>query len=275
MTATNTNNNGSPDASVLLNKEEEKFRSLVEESDAQFIPLTMDGGGRSTHVTSEPLMDLMENNITLKDLKQMTNKFYEKAFQDETLDKFIHSHSDPHGSRFAKWIHQKLTGSNVWDKDRKSRQKKKKNPGAVVVPHVLADGQKYVVHDRTSAHVAAWNSTKRPKEEVGRHFQLDECRVWMRLHFWALRESGLIEKSPAFANYYIRFIGHFVRIYESTAPQFARESFRWSASSDNIKTYEASGRKMTDVLGLTLREAMRQIPSSEAKDLEWPYNNQA
>jgi len=265
MTAATTNN-VSPDASVVLNKEEEKLRSLVEESDAKFIPLTMDGAGR-THVTSEPLVALMEN-ITLKDLKRMTNKFYEKAFQDETLDKFIHSHSDPHGSRFAKWVHQKLSGSNVWDKDRKSRKNLQE-------PVRLADGQKYVVHDRTSAHVAAWNSAKRPQKEVGRHFQLDECRVWMRLHFWALRESGLMEKSPTFSNYYVRFIGHFVRIYESTAPQFARDSFRWSASEENIKTYEASGRKMTDVLGLTLGEAIRQIPSSEAKDLEWPYNNQA
>ena len=25
---------------------------------------------------------------------------------------------------------------------------------------------------------------------VGRHFQLADCRVWMRLHFWAAREAG-------------------------------------------------------------------------------------
>jgi len=246
---------------VVLNKEEEKLRSLVEESDTQFVPLTMGGGGR-THVTSDSLIHLM-SDITIEDLQKMTDRFYEKAFQDENLDKFIRSHKDPHGSRFAKWIHQKLSGSNVWDEDKASRDLK---------PVRLAGGQKYVVHDRSSAHVAAWHSTKRPSNEVGRHFQLDECRVWMRLHFWALRESGLIEKSPAFANYYVRFIAHFVRVYESTAPQFARDSLRWSASPENIQQYESNGRKMTDVLGLTLGEAILQIPSSEAEDLEWPYS---
>lgn len=48
-------------------------------------------------------------------------RFYEVAFEDATLDKFLRSHDDPHGDRFAKWIHQKLSGSNVWDKDRSQR----------------------------------------------------------------------------------------------------------------------------------------------------------
>lgn len=243
------------------NQEEASLRSLVEKSESEFIPLTVGGNGR-THVASESLIHLM-SDINVEDLKQMTDRFYEKAFQDATLDKFIRSHSDPHGSRFAKWIHQKLAGSTVWDDDRANRDQH---------PIRLAEGQKYVVHDRTSAHVAAWHSAKRPSKEVGRHFQLDECRVWMRLHFWALRESGLMEKKPDFANYYVRFIAHFVRVYESTAPQFARDSLRWSESAKNIQNYESNGRKMTDVLGLTFGEALSQIPPSEAEDLEWPYN---
>jgi len=257
-----TGTNVSFRANIVL-EEEEKLQSLVQESDEQFVPLTMGGRG-GTHVVSEDLMHLM-SNITVEDLQQMTERFYKKAFQDETLDKFLRSHTDPHGSRFAKWIHQKLSGSTIWDDDRASRNKD---------PVRLAGGHSYVVHDRSSAHVAAWNSAKRPSKEVGRRFQVDECRVWMRLHFWALRESGLLQKSPAFANYYVRFIAHFVRVYESNAPMFARDSFRWSASQENIYAYKMNGRRMTDVLELTLREAVSQIPQSEADD-EWPYNQTA
>jgi len=136
----------------------------------------------------------------------------------------------------------------------------------------LAGGHRHVVHDRSSAHVAAWYSSKRPANEVGRHFKLDECRVWMRLHFWALRESGLIEKSPSFADYYLRFIAHFVRVYESTAPYFTRESFRWSADPVNIQNYLNNGRIMKDILGLTMGGAIGQIPDSESQDEAFPYH---
>ena len=49
------------------------------------------------------------------------------------------------------------------------------------------------------------------------HFKLDDCRVWMRLHFWAAREAGLFEgEKAAFGDYYVRFIAHFVRVYEAS-----------------------------------------------------------
>jgi hypothetical protein len=218
----------------------------------RFVPLRMRGNG-GTHKPSSASASLIDE-VPLEKLKDMTERFYEKAFQDDTLDKFIRSHDDPHGTRFAKWIHQKLSGSQVWDDDRQAR------------------GRHCPVHDRTSAHVAAWYSPKRPAQERGRHFELDECRVWMRLHFWAMRESGLIEYSPSFADYYVRFIGHFVRVYESTAPMFARDSLRWSADAYNIQKYLDNGRKMKDVLGLSLEESMQQIPDEEIDDTTWPYN---
>eukprot|EP00980_Cylindrotheca_fusiformis_P029677 scaffold23693_cov157-Cylindrotheca_fusiformis.AAC.1 len=111
----------------------------------QYIPLRMGGRG-GTHMTSEGSMALIKNEVSLADLKKMTGAFYQLAFQDETLDKFIRSHSDPHGDRFAKWIHQKLSGSNVWDKDRKHRD---------LTPVSVAGGRTAVVHDRSSAHAAA------------------------------------------------------------------------------------------------------------------------
>ena len=227
----------------------------------QYFPLRMGGNG-GTHKPSEGSRALIENEVSLDDLKRMTDKFYELAFQDYTLDKFIRSHEDPHGDRFAKWIHQKLSGSDVWDMDRQSRD---------LTPHQVAGGRTAVVHDRSSAHAAAWYSPKRPTSEVGRHFNLEECRVWMRLHFWAMRESGIIEQSPSFADYYVRFIGHFVSVYESTAPAFARESFRWSAKPKNIERYIKNGRKMKDVLGLRYSSALKSLPEQEAEDEYWPY----
>jgi hypothetical protein len=226
-----------------------------------FVPLRMGGNGR-THEVSEGSRRLIQQ-VGLANLEKMTKIFYENAFQDATLDQFIRSHNDPHESRFVKWIHQKLSGSTVWDQDRYARD---------LEPVRLAGGHSIVVHDRSSAHVAAWNSVKRPATDHGRHFELDESRVWMRLHFWALRESGLLVKAPSFADYYVRFIGHFVRVYEGSAPRFARDSFRWSANPANIEKYIENGRRMDDVLGLSLKQAARQIPASESEDTEWPYN---
>ncbi|GKY91405.1 hypothetical protein MPSEU_000112800 [Mayamaea pseudoterrestris] len=227
----------------------------------RFIPLTMAEGGR-THIVSQASKQLLEQEVSLQDLQAMTTLFYENAFQDKILDKFIRSHDDPHASRFAKWIVTKLTGSSDWDDDRQTRSKE---------PVTLADGIRHIVHDRSSAHAAAWYSPKRPDHEIGRHFALDECRVWMRLHFWALRDTGLMAKSPSFADYYVRFIAHFVRVYESTAPTFARDSLRWSEDPANIEKYIANGRVMEDVIGLTLPEALMQLPPNEAYDKEWPY----
>lgn len=226
-----------------------------------YVPLKMGGRG-GTHVVSEGSRALIQNEVTLDDLKTMTETFYELAFQDQTLDKFIRSHEDPHGDRFAKWIHQKLSGSNIWDMDRRARDK---------TPVEVAGGRTAVVHDRSSAHAAAWFSPKRPRQEVGRHFKLDECRVWMRLHFYAMRQSGVMEKSPSFADYYVRFIGHFVSVYEGSAPKFARESFRWSENPANVKKYIRDGRVMKDVLGKGYSKSTRALPEDELYDDEWPY----
>ena len=227
-----------------------------------FVPLRMGGNGR-THVATTSSAALIDEVGGLSALERMTNAFYSKAFRDVTLDRFIRSHSDPHGNRFARWIHQKLAGGTLWDEERATRSDE---------PVEVANGHGIVVHDRTSAHVAAWHSPKRHSDEVGRHFELDECRVWMRLHFWAMRECGLAKLSPAFVDYYVRFIGHFVNVYERTAPAFARDSYRWSAKPENIQKYVDDGYEMKDVLGLSLGKALAQIPEEEANDDVWPYH---
>jgi hypothetical protein len=232
----------------------------------KFVPLRMGGNGR-THIPTEESAALVEEVGGLFKLQQMTEAFYEKAFKDETLDKFLRSRDDPHGRRFATWIHQKLSGGSKWDQDRAGRSN---------VPVRVASGGQIRVNDRTSAHVAAWHSPKRATHEVGRHFELGECRVWMRLHFWAMREVGLEKLSPSFVDYYVRFLGHFVRVYESHAPAFARESFRWSADPDNIKKYINNGHRMSDVLGeVALGQTLSSLPDSEVQDQVWPYHEYA
>ena len=94
----------------------------------------------------------------------------------------------------------------------------------------------------------------------------------MRLHFWAFRETGVFEQSPTFAEYYVKFIGHFVSVYERTAPPFARESARWSADEGNVRAYHEAGNRMVpSITGLSLRQAMKALPEHEAEDDRWPW----
>eukprot|EP00937_MAST-01D_sp_MAST-1D-sp2_P001341 g1341.t1 len=196
-------------------------------------------------------------------LRQMVNAFYARAFANAHIDQFIRSHNDPHGDRLGNWIAEKMTGEGTpWSDERRTRAREEVR---------VAGGRTVVVHDRSSAHVAAWHSPKRPAAAVGRHFKLDDARIWMRLMFWTAREEGLFAASPRFAEWYVRFIGHFVRIYESTAPQFARESARWSENPQNIADYEAAGNVMAGVAGLSHGAALRQLPAAERDDFDWPY----
>ena len=97
--------------------------------------------------------------------------------------------------------------------------------------------------------------------------------------FWSARSEGLFDRSPRFAEWYVRFIGHFVRIYESTAPAFARESARWSEDQRNIEAYlqggPSGGPLMSSVIGLSYDAALQQLPADERRDISesrWPYD---
>ena len=97
----------------------------------------------------------------------------------------------------------------------------------------------------------------------------------MRLHFWACREAGIPEASPSFFDYYIKFIGHFVSVYERSATQFARESARWSLSRENTDRYLANGNQMDGVIGISYEQALAALPAEErsgnASSNDWPY----
>jgi hypothetical protein len=228
----------------------------------RFIPLVVSGG---SHQDTDNTKKLIEEIGGLNSLVKFTGLFYQKMFADQTMDKFINSHDDPHAQRFATFILYKFGVDDVWYKDCRKRERAQK-------PTPLAGGQQICVYDRSSAHAAAWYSAKREPSKVGRRFKLDDSRIWMRLHFWALRESGLLEQSPSFVDYYIRFIGHFVRVYERSAPCFARDSFRWSADPKNIAQYVKNGRKMVDLIDKPYAAHLKSIPDAEANDTVWPYN---
>ncbi|KAJ8605563.1 hypothetical protein CTAYLR_000141 [Chrysophaeum taylorii] len=209
----------------------------------------------------------LASSVGLKKLKEFTARFYELAFEDPQIDAFIREHGDHHSERFALWIAEKFGLGKPWTEERKSR----------VSPAFESRG--YVVDgafDRSSAHFAAWHSPKRSKERWGDHFKLDDCRVWMRLHFKAARDVGIIDDE--FGRYYVKFIAHFVSVYERTAPQFARESARWSEDPSNFQRYLDDGRTMRDLKGLTLPQALAQLPDHErgytgstAPLKLWPY----
>jgi hypothetical protein len=201
-------------------------------------------------------------------LRRFTNRFYELAFADPHLDKFIASHDDPHGDRFACWIAEKMGDGTPWTDERKTRP----------VRTMKLGGETYqVAHDRSSAHFAAWHSPKREPEKWGDHFNVEDARTWMRLHFLAARETGMFEHE-AFMDYYIRFIGHFISVYSSKSPPFTRESARWSADPANVRAYYAAGKKMLDIKGQSIEMDLRALPSHERlytgshhPSPAWPY----
>ena len=70
---------------------------------------------------------------------------------------------------------------------------------------------------RQPTHRAAWTNSKRHPSVRGKHFDVVDTRIWMRLHFWAVRECGLAEHR-VFWQWYIEFISHFIDFYERSAP---------------------------------------------------------
>eukprot|EP00929_Paragymnodinium_shiwhaense_P041775 TRINITY_DN21697_c0_g1_i1.p1 TRINITY_DN21697_c0_g1~~TRINITY_DN21697_c0_g1_i1.p1 ORF type:complete len:333 (-),score=48.94 TRINITY_DN21697_c0_g1_i1:507-1505(-) len=234
-------------------------------SGIEAVPLNVRGGA---HRASSHTLRLVHSIGGLPTLRKFTAKFYELCFSDPHLDQFIRHHHDEHGERFATWIAEKFGDGTPWTDERRSRRQEV----------MKIDGKMFVVaHDRSSAHFAAWHSHKRPAHKHGDHFKVDDARTWMRLHFWAARETGLLEPEYAeFMDYYVRFIGHFVSVYSSKAPPFTRESCRWSAKPANIAAYLAGGRLMKDVIGKSLENELAKLPQDErvytGSQPKWPHS---
>ena len=167
---------------------------------------------------------------------------------------------------------------------------------------------RFIVHDRSTAHFAAWHSTKREDKKVGDHFKLDDCRIWLRLHFWACRKAGLFpvhenitltsirkdleteanvlppvteNTKLKFQDWYSRFLSHFVRIYENTTPPFVHSELLWSTKEENTKRYliqlQSGSHGMDDIVGvLKLDRAMKKLSKEEQNWINtnpgWPYS---
>mmetsp|Transcript_53060 Transcript_53060/g.124318 ORF Transcript_53060/g.124318 Transcript_53060/m.124318 type:complete len:358 (+) Transcript_53060:59-1132(+) len=232
----------------------------------QFIPMDVRHGA---HRPSGATRKLIEQIGGVPTLRLFTTKFYELSFADSHIDQFIADHNEPHGERFANWIAEKFGAGTPWTEERRTRPMKYMRLGHEVVE---------VSHDRSTSHLAAWFSPKREPEKRGEHFKPDDARVWMRLHFWAARETGLFDEHPQFMDYYMRFIGHFVSVYSGKSPPFTRESARWSADPANIQRYLTAGRRMSDVIGKDVEVELQKLPREERAytgsrhpQPSWPY----
>lgn len=223
----------------------------------------------NTHQVSDASENLLKFIGGTTRLNRSISRFYAYAFANPHLARFFRDTSDPHAKRLATWIAEKMGDKHLpWTRERRSRD---------LTPVVVAGGRRIVVRDRSSAHVAAWHSPKREPHKVGQHFKVDDCRLWLRLNFLAAREEGLF-KHKNFKDWYTRFLAHFVRVYERTAPQFVREAARWSEDKNRVARYhEAVAKglpeaKVDGVLGLSLGQALQQIPKAEwAAHSDWPY----
>ena len=199
---------------------------------------------------------------------RITLIFYEKFAKDQHLRPFLgelHYPLEVHAKRLALYITEMMGDSSMpWSNDLKScpfRQTKVK----------LGTGETVLVKARSEAHYAAWNSTKRRPDQLGRRFKLDDCRVWMRLFFWSSHELGIPSAHPQLFDYLVRWVGHFIRIYESTAQQFTRLESRWATSEANLAAYVDAGCFMKDVVGVPLSQCVRLVPQVEVLDAKWPY----
>lgn len=194
-------------------------------------PQVSQGRSVDLHVISGTFQTTADTSNLLRDIgggqqiRQMTTRFYARAFRDHTLSPFMFEDDGAanHGQRLGDWIIEKMGGEGpVWsDSGRKDM--------------------------RQVSHFKAWNSKKRSPAVRGNHFKLTDCRVWMRLMFWAGREVGLDGHVP-FWEWYQEFIQHFIAIYERSAPPYTEESAMWSAKSANVKKYLSNDCKMVDLL---------------------------
>lgn len=155
----------------------------------------------------------------------ITDAFYAKAFKDSIVCPFVEDKSEPHGERLALWIVEKMGGEGTpWTDSRPP-------------------------DSRSRSHAKAWHSHKREPEVKGRRFKLHETRAWMRLMFWSAREQGLgPDSDAAFWNWYVGFIGHFIAVFERSAPPFAKADAEWSADPANIARYQQDGSRFRDLV---------------------------
>jgi len=221
--------------------------------------VTLDSGVGVTPYTVQLLSDIGGT----PEMIRIIRVFYTKFHNDAHLRQFLGGLQQPletHALRLGSYIAEMMGAADrPWHRDLAIRER---------TPIRLAGGRTAIVADRMSAHHCAWNSVDRPKEKIGRRFKLDDCRVWMRLFFWAVRESGYTDTHPLFL-YLRKFIAHFIAIYEMTARAFTVAEAAWSRDQARTDAYLAAGNLMHDVVDVPLREA-RLVSSTAAGEVQTP-----
>ena len=189
----------------------------------QSIPLKIEN---STHKVSDATAQLLLDIGGGDRIREFCTRFYARAFVDKVLKPFffLDDGAPAHAKRLGDWIIEKMGGEgSPW-----------------------SESGRYGM--RQPSHYKAWNSDKRDPEVRGNHFSLTDTRVWIRLHFWAIRECGL-DKHEAFWEWYIQFIEHFIGIYERRAPLYVKRDSLWSANISNIDKYLKNDFVMLDIIG--------------------------
>ncbi|RHY76088.1 hypothetical protein DYB37_006700 [Aphanomyces astaci] len=178
-----------------------------------------------TFVTSSTSATLLQDIGGGDKIRECCTRFYAHAFLDSQLKPFFFEDdgATAHGQRLADWIIEKMGGQGTpWsDSGRRGM--------------------------RQPSHYKAWNNAKRHDNVRGNHFNLVDTRTWMRIHFWAARECGL-HLHEAFWVWYVRFLGHFIAVYEQRAVPYANEDAKWSKLQTNIDAYIRNDHTMPDLL---------------------------
>jgi truncated hemoglobin YjbI len=180
---------------------------------------------RGEHNTSEQQGALLADIGGGDRIREFLTRFYARAFQDNHIKDFffMNDGAPAHAKRLGDWIIQKMGGEGVpW-----------------------TDSGRWGKRQQT--HLEAWKSPKRDPAHYGRRFKLDDCRIWMRLNFWAARECGLRDHE-GFWSWYVDFIEHFIAFYEYKAPMWTREDAAWSSEASNHAEYAANGNLMLDLI---------------------------
>lgn len=156
--------------------------------------------------------DLLKEIGGAEALYKLMDRFYKKMFKDKEMTKFVHRQSDPHAERLALFVLQKMTGGCEWSSTRP--------PGAL-----------------HTAHSDSINCPRREMEKRGVYFTSQDCRTWMRLMFWSVKEEKLDVISPRFFSWYVNFIKVFISFYLHSAGRFVEDSIEWSEDEENVEKY--------------------------------------
>ena len=195
----------------------------------QEIPLHTVDAPRLCDVDTEPTVesaDLLRNIGGGDRIREICTRFYARAFVDMKLKEFFFNFdgATSHAFRLANWI----------------------------IEHMGGEGKPWFESgrwmSREASHTEAWGNERREPELRGVPFKLIDCRVWIRLHFWAVRECGLAGHE-SFMRWYVTFLSYFVQIYEITAKEYVQQDSQWSGDKNNTKNYLSNGYRMVDLMG--------------------------